>query len=242
MRVTSFAKKGLIRTDAASQCLPMNESSVILFGATYSVYTRIARLALEEKGVSYRLEPIDIFAEDGPPAGYLDRHPFARIPAFEQGDFRLYEAGAISRYVDEGFAGPALQPVDHQARARMNQIVSIFDSYGFRSLVWDVFVERVRAPQKGATSDEAKISAGLESSRSCLTALSDIREGNRWLAGGEISLADLHAYPMITLFALAEDGARLLGDFPELVDWHRRIGERDSAKATRHPLESQESE
>ena len=29
---------------------------VTLFGAAYSVYVRIARLALEEKGVPYRLE------------------------------------------------------------------------------------------------------------------------------------------------------------------------------------------
>ena len=43
----------------------MPESAVTLFGAEYSVYTRIVRLALEEKGVSYRLEPVDIFAEDG---------------------------------------------------------------------------------------------------------------------------------------------------------------------------------
>lgn len=220
----------------------MSGSTVTLFGASYSVYTRIARLALEEKGVSYRLEPVDIFAEGGPPADYLERHPFARIPALEHGDFRLYEVGAISRYVDEAFPGPALQPVDHQAKARMNQIVSIFDSYGFRSLVWDVFVERVRVPQKGGTCDEAKINAGLETCRTCLSAFERIRRSNRWLAGSEISLGDLHAYPMITLFALAEDGARLLDDFPELVDWQQRIAERDSAKATRHPLEAQESE
>jgi len=56
----------------------------IVFGATYSVYTRIVRLALEEKGIAYRLEEVDIFADGGPPSDYDERHPFLRIPAFEQ--------------------------------------------------------------------------------------------------------------------------------------------------------------
>jgi|SRR5271157_563417 len=58
-----------------------------LFGADYSVYVRIARLSLVEKGVEYELVPIDIFADEGPPRSYLMRHPFGRIPAFEHQAF-----------------------------------------------------------------------------------------------------------------------------------------------------------
>ena len=54
----------------------------------------------------YRLVPIDVFTPDGPPKEYLIRQPFGRIPAFEYGDFQLYEAGAITRYVDEAFQVP----------------------------------------------------------------------------------------------------------------------------------------
>jgi hypothetical protein len=31
----------------------------------------------------------------------------------------------------------------------MNQVISILDSYAYRTLVWDIFVERVRAPKQG---------------------------------------------------------------------------------------------
>ena len=62
-----------------------------VFGASYSVYVRIVRLALAEKEVEYELVPIDIFAQGGPPPGFLDRHPFGRIPAFEHAGFSLYE-------------------------------------------------------------------------------------------------------------------------------------------------------
>jgi glutathione S-transferase len=58
----------------------------------------------------------------------MARHLFGKIPAFEHAGFRLYEAGAIIRYVDEVFHGPRLQPDDVRGRARMNQIISILDT------------------------------------------------------------------------------------------------------------------
>jgi Glutathione S-transferase, N-terminal domain len=121
----------------------------VVYGAPYSVYVRAVRLALEEEGVPYRLVPIDVFTPDGPPKEYLNRQPFGRIPAFEHGGFQLYEAGAITRYVDEAFPGPVLQPTAPELRARTHQVISILDSYAYRTLVWDIYVERVSVPKDG---------------------------------------------------------------------------------------------
>lgn len=129
----------------------------IVFGAPYSVYVRAVQLALEEKGVRYELVPIDIFATGGGPPEHAARHPFGKIPAFEHAGFSLYEAGAITRYVDEVFPGPSLQPDDACARARTNQIISILDSYAYRTLVWDIYVERVSRPASGASSDDSEL-------------------------------------------------------------------------------------
>jgi hypothetical protein len=71
-------------------------SQPIVFGAAYSVYVRAVRLTLSEKRVSYRLQEVDIFAPGGPPADYLARQPFGRIPAFEHDGFALYETAAIT--------------------------------------------------------------------------------------------------------------------------------------------------
>ena len=103
-------------------------SHPIVFGAPYSVYVRAVRLALEEKGVPYELVPVDIFAPGGPSPEHRERHPFGKIPALEHAGFRLYEAGATTRYVDEAFPGPRLQPEEPRSRARMNQIIGILDS------------------------------------------------------------------------------------------------------------------
>ena len=209
----------------------------ILFGAAYSVYVRAARLALAEKGVPYRLVEVDVFAAGGPPPEHLARHPFGRIPAFEHEGFRLYEAGAITRYVDEAFPGPPLQPEAPRARARMNQAIGILDSYAYRTLVWDIFVERVRAPAQGRAPDEARIAAALPKAAVCLQALADLRGDGPWFAGRALSLADLHAAPMFVYFRMAPEGAELLSRQPGLAAWWDLVSARPSLAATRSPLE-----
>ncbi len=209
----------------------------ILFGAAYSVYVRAVRLALVEKGVEYDLEEVDVFAEGGPPAGHLARHPFGRIPAFEHDGFRLYEAAAIERYVDEAFPGPPLQPVDARERARMNQAIGVLDAYAYRTLVWDIFVERVRKPARGALADEATIAAALPKAATALDALAGIMDGGPWLAGPRFSLADTHAAPMFAYFTIAADHGPLLAARPVLTDWWSRLAGRPGLAATRSAME-----
>jgi len=154
----------------------------IVFGAAYSVYVRAVRLVLHEKGVAYDLVPIDVFASSGVPPEHLARHPFGRIPAFEHDGFTLYESGAIARYIDAAFDGPPLQPAEPRAQARMNQALSVLDGYCYRTLVWDIFVERVRAPATGRAPDEARIAAALPRADTCLRALAEIGGAGPWLA------------------------------------------------------------
>ena len=133
-------------------------SDLTLYGLNRSVYTRSARLALEEKGVDYRLEEVEIFGKDGVPVEHRKRHPFGRIPVLVHGDFTLYETAAITRYIDETFPGPGLQPADLRLRARMNQIISLLDAYAYRPMVRGVFVQRVSVPLQGGSTDEETIS------------------------------------------------------------------------------------
>ncbi|HEV2673975.1 MAG TPA: glutathione S-transferase family protein [Aliidongia sp.] len=204
----------------------------LLFGAAYSVYVRIARLTLEEKGVAHDLVPVDVFAADGLPADYLQRQPFGRIPAFEHEGFRLFETGAITRYVDEAFPGPRLQPEGARDRARVNQIISILDNYAYRTLVWDIYVERVSGPAKGRPADEARIAAALPQARRCLDALVDLMGDGPWLAGSDLSLADLHAAPMIAYCVRAPEGRALIERAPRLQVWWGRMAARPGMLAT----------
>lgn len=206
-----------------------------LFGASCGVYVRIVRLALAEKGVAYRLIERKSPACDG--AADPADHAFGRIPAFEHDGFLLHETGAITRYIDEGFVGPALQPSSARGRARMHEIISLLDNYAYQTLVWDIFVERVRAAFEGRRPDHARIAAALPLAETCLDALVDLLADGPYLGGERISLADLHAAPMMIYAHMAPEGAALLNARPALQTWLTRIGRRASVDDTRTPLE-----
>lgn len=203
-----------------------------LIGLRISVYTRIARLALEEKHVGYDLSEADIFADGGPPESYLELHPFGTIPCLRQGDFVLYETGAITRYVDETCPGPNLQPEDTRQRARMNQIISVLDNYAYRPMVWDVYVQRIAVPEGGGQPDEAIIESGLRQSDRVLQQLDGWCGAGDFVAGNSLTLADLYAYPMLLYFSQTEEGADRLQSMPRVQAWMERMQVRPSVQAT----------
>jgi glutathione S-transferase len=207
-------------------------TDITLLGLGISVYTRIARLALEEKKIDYHLEEVDIFADEGPPADYLELHPFGRIPCLRYGSLQIYETGAICRYVDEAFVGPSLQPRDPLVRARMNQVVSMLDSYAYRPMVWDVYVQRIVIPGSGGEADEALISAALPEIEIVLGELGHALGAGEFLAGDAISLADLYAYPMLRYFIETDEGATMLRGHRRLGQWMAGMQLRPSARAT----------
>ena len=208
-----------------------------LYGANYSVYVRIVRLALLEKGVAYDQHEIDIFAPGGPPVDYLRRHPFGRIPAFSHAGFTLYESSAIVRYVDEAFSEPDLQPRDAKSRARMNQIISIADNYLYRPLVWGIYVARDEAAKSNAPLDQLAFDDAVAKSRCCLAAIVDLCAGAPWLVGETLSLADLHLAPMIAYGCVIREGRNLLREQPPLLAWWERMTVRPSMIATRYTAE-----
>jgi glutathione S-transferase len=206
---------------------------VTLFGLERSVYTRIARLALAEKQVPYVSSEVEIFGPDGVPPEQLARHPFGRIPALDHDGFMLYETGAITRYVDEAFDGPALQPRAPVQRARMNQALGVLDAYAYRPLVWGVFVQRVRLPLQGQATDEDEVRRSLAAADTVLGALERWAGGGEYLCGAALTLADLHAYPMLCCFGLAAEGHTRLQRHPRLAAWLARMQSRPSVMATR---------
>jgi glutathione S-transferase len=206
-------------------------SQVTVFGASYSVYVRMVRLVLEETRTPYELVEIDIFAKDSVPPDYAGRHPFGRIPALEHDGFRLFETDAIAGYILERFGDGGLLPADVAHRARMRQIMRIMDNYAYPWLVWGVFVEEMERNRLGQLTAEE-----LDRGRKCLTVLSELA-GDEYLAGTQLSLADLWALPMLAYLDLAPAGHKLLQEAPKLSAWLARMQLRPAAIATRFAAE-----
>jgi glutathione S-transferase len=209
---------------------------VVLYGPAYSTYTRTARLALEEKGVGYDLREVDTLAGQGQTPAHLARHPWGKVPVLEHDGFSLYETVAITRYVDEGFPGPALQPADAPGRARVAQVCSVLDSYGWQPMVIVVFVQRVVAPMRGGTPDQGAIDEAMPRCERVLAAVEGLMDGGEFLIGGALSLADLHLVPILDYFARTEDGRAALARHPRLSAWWERIERRPTVVKTRPSL------
>ena len=206
-------------------------SKPTLYGPAYSTYCRAARLALEEKGVDYNLVEVD-FLQGPMPAEQIERQPFAKVPAFEHDGFKLYEVTAIGRYVDEAFEGPSLQPDDVQARARMNQIISILDNYTYPCTVTQLVIQRLVMPMLGNQPDEAAIAEALPEIDKCMTTIAELRGNNRYLAGNQLSLADLHFAPIYDYFQSTPESEAILKKNPGLVDWWNEMSGRASIQNT----------
>jgi len=206
-------------------------SKPVLYGPAFSTYTRSARLAMEEKGVEYELVAVDFLQGPMPPE-QIERQPFAKVPAFEHDGFSLYEASAIMRYVDEAFDGPRLQPDDTRSRARMNQILGIIDSYTYPPTIVQLVIQRIVMPMLGEHPDESAISAALPEVAKSMGELNRLRGDGPYLAGGELTLADLHLAPIYEYFQNTPDSASIRRQNPGLEAWWQQISARDSMRNT----------
>ncbi len=206
--------------------------ALVLFGLPRSVYIRIARLVLEEKAVQYLLKEVEIFGSDGVPAAHWKRHPFGRIPVIRHGGLLVYETSTICRYVDEAFPGLSLQPKTPSTRARMVQIIGLLDSYAYRPMVWGAFVQRLRVPLTGGVADEKLVTTSLKQVRTALAAIAGLAEDSPFLAGPDLSLADLHACPMLRYFSLTPEGQEAIDEHPAVGKWLSRLGARASVQRT----------
>ena len=148
------------------------------------------------------------------------------------GEYLLYETQAITRYIDEVFEGPRLQPSEPKSRARMAQVMSIVDAYVYWPMVRQVFSQRMFAPFLGEAADEAEITAGLEASARPLSALEALLRNGAPLGGSQVTLADLHLAPMMAYFAATPEGQAQLQRYPGLNAWWAEMSELQSLRDT----------
>lgn len=90
-----------------------------------SPYAFSAFVALEEKGIPFRMEVLDLDAGEHQRPPYESSSITGRIPSLQHGDLWLAESSAIDEYLEEAFPPPAhprLYPADVRARARVRMI------------------------------------------------------------------------------------------------------------------------
>ncbi|MGJ4925988.1 glutathione S-transferase family protein [Bradyrhizobium sp. HKCCYLS2038] len=206
-------------------------SEFVVHSVPGSPFGRSVLIALEEKGASYRLAAMAPGEAKNP--AHLARHPFGRVPALEHEGFMLYETQAIVRYLDRLLPEPLLTPDDVKRAARMDQVMNISDWYLFQGVCNVIVFQRIVGPQFfGTTPDEAVIERAMPQARTVVAELSQLLGEQPFMAGDQLSLADLQAAPQASFLALTPEWATLTAAHPNLVAWIERLEARPSFQAT----------
>lgn len=195
-------------------------SDITLYGFPISTYVRTARIALAEKGVAYELLPFEPNTEE-----MIAVNPTGKVPAFKHEDFVLYETLAITKYIDQAFDGPALQPADAKERAIMNQWISYINAYVFQELIHEIALFRFEI----MPLDQSVLDAAIPKANAHLALLDKTLSTNNYLTGSQASLADYFLYPILAFFGMIPEGS-LLADYSGVSAWMTRMEEKSSVK------------
>ncbi|KAJ6481840.1 glutathione S-transferase [Mycena sanguinolenta] len=212
---------------------------LILHGHPQSSSTRRVLLILHEKKIPYEFVSIDWAVAQHKQPEWLQFHPFAQIPYIEDDGFVLYECRAIARYLVAAYPndGPALVPAAGagvKAQALFEQAMSV-EAFNFENVVGGILWERLYKTFAGLTPDEARVSMLSEKLETNLDGYERILTCSKYLAGDELTLADLFHVPYLTLFGAGnidvltnEEKAK---KWPHVVQWANELLQRDASKS-----------
>lgn len=205
-------------------------TNVTLYGPPQSSYVRTARFVCNEKGIEHTLEPVTL-GDDR----HRALHPYSKVPALRHGDVQLWETSAIARYVDAAFDGPALQPRDAADLGRMEQWISAINCYIYDHTVRNYALQYIFPKGDGGAPDRAVIDAHVPEVQRAVALLDEAYGRSEWLAGDDISLADMFAAPVVATFSMFPEGAAALEGARNLKRAYDAIARRDTYRAIQPP-------
>jgi GST-like protein len=188
-------------------------------------------VTLEELGLPYTVHPIDLGKGEQKRPEFLKINPNGRIPAIvdrEEGDFAVFESGAILLYLAEKTG--RLLPTDRKGRSRviqwlMFQMGGIGPMQGQAAVFFRYFPEKIQ-PAIDRYQNEA---------RRLYTVLDTRLAESEYLAG-DYSIADIASWTWVRIHYWA--GVSIEG-LPHLQRWMAAIGQRPAAQkgvTIPHPL------
>lgn len=206
-------------------------SNVIVHSIPGSPFGRAVLATLVEKNAAFRLVPVALRTLRIEP--HLSLHPFGRVPVLEHDGFRLYETQAILRYLDRVLPAPALTPREPKAAARMDQLLGICDWYLHNGVNNIIGFQRIVCPRiLGKAADEAAVAEAVPRAHVVFAELSRLLGSNDYLAGAQVSLADIVVASQMDFLAQTPEWAPLTADRPNLPKWLARMEARPSFQAT----------
>ncbi|KAI0789600.1 glutathione S-transferase [Abortiporus biennis] len=197
-----------------------------LYGNPYSTCTRRVVTVLKEYNVPFELVVIDFAKLEHKAPAFLEHQPFGQVPYVVDGDIEVYESRAISRYIAAKYRGQAVSGKDLLPEAIRNRS---YEASNFDPFASGIAAERVFKPMKGFATDEKVVASYTATLEGKLDAYEKILSKQKYLAGDDVTLADLFHLPYGTM--LAPQGVDVLENAekrPNVVRWWKDISSRPS--------------
>ena len=201
-----------------------------LYTHPFSIVPWRVRIALNEKGLQYQMEEVDLYTKAATPE-FLALNPFAQIPVLDDDGFVVAESIAILEYLEEKHPVPALLPTDTQLRATARQLMCWGTDY------WPPAWQKWMAPRlPGATAaswNAASVAEGRNALCRHLDVLQRRLEARCWLVD-DYSLADVCYAPFVLILDRVELGSEVSAR-PRLAAWVERLQARPAVIETMMP-------
>ncbi len=195
-----------------------------LYGTSLSPFVRKVLVVLAEKGIEAEHVPLRFHDPD---PDFQAASPFGKIPALEDGAFRLADSSAIMHYLERRHPDPALLPSGAQDIGRAVWFDKFGDTELFPVLI-KPFVQRFFLPRlMNKPGDEAVVAKCMTDD---LPRLFDYLEGvidGPYLVGGAFSLADISVVTTFHNLHIAGEAVDA-GRWPRLAAYVKGILERPS--------------
>ncbi|KAF6748106.1 glutathione S-transferase [Ephemerocybe angulata] len=208
-----------------------------LYGNSLSTCAKRVGQVLLEKQVPFQVVEVDLSKRENRTLEYLSKQPFGQVPYLDDDGYIIYESRAISRYIAEKYAdqGTPLIPTELKAKGLFEQAASIeqsnFDAYANPAVYEMIIKGYLGLPRDKGYFD--KLIAQLEPR---LDVYDEILSRQRYLAGDELTLADLFHLPYGVL--LVEAGSNAMEVRPNVARWFRELVERPSWQAVKDGVKS----
>ena len=184
-----------------------------------------ASIMLEEVGLPYTVKALRLDQLEQKEEAFLRINPNGRIPAIvdsDEGDFRVFESGAILLYLAEKTG--KLLPADRKGRSRAIQWL-MFQMSGVGPMQGQANVFFRYAPER----IEYAIQRYQNETKRLYTVLDRQLADHEYLAGG-YSVADVATWPWVSIHGWA---GVAIDDLPHLQRWIERVGERPAVQRGR---------
>ncbi|KAK2467388.1 hypothetical protein APHAL10511_000623 [Amanita phalloides] len=204
-----------------------------LYGFPSATCTQRVATVLHEKNVPFELIPVDITKGEQKNEEYLKKQPFGQIPVLDDDGFLVYESRAIASYIADKYAdqGTRLIPTDLKAKAHHTQAVSV-EMSNFNPHASNLVLEKIFKKLRGLEVDEAAVSKHASALDTKLNGYERILSTQKYLAGNELTIADLYHLPYGALLYDAGYG-HLIDERPNVKRWFDGLRSRDSWTAVK---------